>query len=1013
VNTGRVGAKLVAGDRQRIGVNRQGDRQLKTNRRQERTMRNWLDRSFLFSVSFGAIGFLLTTENRAIAQLIPISDITPQGNLSTIVLPSNNPRVDLIDGGTRPQNGVNLFHSFSQFNIDVGRGAYFVNPDGVRNILSRVTGNSFSDIRGTVGVLGTANLFLINPNGIIFRENAALDMQGSFVATTANAIRLRDTGFFSASQPEASNLLTIDPSAFFFNVLQPQPIINQSFVGVAFSTGQFTQGLQVKTGQNLLLVGGDIAISRGILQAPGGRVELGGLSAPGIITLNPINFRLNFPGDVEKANTEIFRSIVNVTSEGGGNIAIHAKNLTLSEGGSLFAGIAEGLGTANTQAGNIDINATGKVIIDGLNNTATSTSSFGILNEVRPGARGNAGNINISAGSLTVSNGAKVQSALNPASNSLPAAQGNTGNINLAVQDAIIVDRGSNNQPTQINTGAASGSIGDGGNITITAGKLIIQSGAAVSTNNQGQGRSGAITIDASDSVEVRDRSSDGLEYSNLTADSFFGETSGDLTIRTGRLIVSGGARVSTAAYQQGQGGNLTINSTESVDLIGPMSVAPGQLTSGLLSSTASTKAGGNLTITTKRLNLRNGAQISTSTASDGQSGNLDINASEAIELDGETKSLALNKVLGSSILNASLGNLGNGGTGNISLSTQRLTIRGGGTISGQTDSRGRGSNIAVKATESIELVGTTTDGAFRSTVQSQTTGDGAAGDIAIITKQLLIKDGQISTISFGKGQAGSLTINASGSIYLSGSNARRFSISGIYADTSGSGTGGNINITTTKLTTQDETQVAARTLGSGRGGNLILNASESVELNGSAALPGSGGLLTNSSSGVGDAGNLTITTKRLSIRDGALVSSGTGFGENPTGEGKGGDLTINASEFVELGGVSPSFLSTLTSSRGRAGNLTINTERLSVRDGAAITTGTIGEGNAGNLTINNAKLFELTNSRLGANTSGAGNAGNLTINTEQLNVRDGSLVQGYFILNSSLSVFRLKPARR
>jgi filamentous hemagglutinin family protein len=110
------------------------------------------------AIGLGMMGAIGLSMPPAIAQLRPIADTTPQGNLGTIVLPSNNPRVDLIDGGTRPQNGANLFHSFSTFSIDVGRGAYFLNPPGVKNILSRVTGGSFSDIQGTIGVLGSANL---------------------------------------------------------------------------------------------------------------------------------------------------------------------------------------------------------------------------------------------------------------------------------------------------------------------------------------------------------------------------------------------------------------------------------------------------------------------------------------------------------------------------------------------------------------------------------------------------------------------------------------------------------------------------------------------------------------------------------------------------------------------------------------------------------------------------------------------------------------------------------------
>jgi filamentous hemagglutinin family protein len=106
---------------------------------------------------------------------------------------------DQIDGGAI--RGANLFHSFEQLSVLEGRGAYFANPVGVKNILSRVTGANRSDILGRLGVLGNANLFLINPDGIVFGQNASLDVQGSFLATTADAVKVGDGGLFSASQP--------------------------------------------------------------------------------------------------------------------------------------------------------------------------------------------------------------------------------------------------------------------------------------------------------------------------------------------------------------------------------------------------------------------------------------------------------------------------------------------------------------------------------------------------------------------------------------------------------------------------------------------------------------------------------------------------------------------------------------------------------------------------------------------------------------------------------------------
>jgi filamentous hemagglutinin family protein len=121
--------------------------------------------------------------NCAFAQITPDETL---GNEQSVVVPNRNIQgqlVDAIEGGAR--RGTNLFHSFRAFNIGEGQRVYFTNPNGVENILSRVTGSGISDILGTLGVDGRANLFLLNPNGIIFGPNAQLDVGGSFLASTS------------------------------------------------------------------------------------------------------------------------------------------------------------------------------------------------------------------------------------------------------------------------------------------------------------------------------------------------------------------------------------------------------------------------------------------------------------------------------------------------------------------------------------------------------------------------------------------------------------------------------------------------------------------------------------------------------------------------------------------------------------------------------------------------------------------------------------------------------------
>jgi filamentous hemagglutinin family protein len=139
-----------------------------------------------------------------------------------------SPTIDQINGGAT--RGTNLFHSFQEFNVSEGRSAYFTNPAGIENILTRVTGTNPSNILGTLGVSGgNANLFLINPNGIIFGPNARLDVGGSFVASTASSIKFADGTEFSAVNPSAPPLLTISvPIGLQFNGTEGDIVVQDS-----------------------------------------------------------------------------------------------------------------------------------------------------------------------------------------------------------------------------------------------------------------------------------------------------------------------------------------------------------------------------------------------------------------------------------------------------------------------------------------------------------------------------------------------------------------------------------------------------------------------------------------------------------------------------------------------------------------------------------------------------------------------------------------------------------------
>ena len=192
--------------------------------------KNWVSWCWQLGV-LGAVvaGAIASGFECAQAQSKIVPDSTLGAESSVVQTSSNGSPIEIISGGAI--RGGNLFHSFLEFNVSLGRGAYFLSPNvDIQNILARVTGSNPSEILGTIGTYGASNpnLFLINPNGIIFGQNASLDVGGSFVATTANAVLLGNNGIFSASEPAKSNLLSVNPSALLFNAISGQGIVNRS-----------------------------------------------------------------------------------------------------------------------------------------------------------------------------------------------------------------------------------------------------------------------------------------------------------------------------------------------------------------------------------------------------------------------------------------------------------------------------------------------------------------------------------------------------------------------------------------------------------------------------------------------------------------------------------------------------------------------------------------------------------------------------------------------------------------
>ncbi|NJL41312.1 MAG: filamentous hemagglutinin N-terminal domain-containing protein [Leptolyngbyaceae cyanobacterium SM1_4_3] len=167
---------------------------------------NWHDRVWRLGLTTLAVGGTWL-DSAALAQITPDDTLGAEGSRVRPNATVDGRPADLIEGGAT--RDINLFHSFQEFNVEEQQRVYFDSPAGIDNIFSRVTGDNPSNILGTLGVNGLANLFLLNPNGILFGPNASLDVQGSFLATTGNSFLFENNEVFSATNPEAPPLLAV------------------------------------------------------------------------------------------------------------------------------------------------------------------------------------------------------------------------------------------------------------------------------------------------------------------------------------------------------------------------------------------------------------------------------------------------------------------------------------------------------------------------------------------------------------------------------------------------------------------------------------------------------------------------------------------------------------------------------------------------------------------------------------------------------------------------------------
>jgi len=639
---------------------------------------------------FYLAGLLLATlASSASAQIIPDASLpvnsraTVEGNRITI------------DAGTAA--GTNLFHSFDRFDVPAGTEAFFNNNGNIDNILTRVTGGSISNIDGLIRANGTANLFLINPNGMVFGPNASLDIGGSFVSSSASGITFGDGLVFSATNAAETPLLSVNVPVGLQFGNSPGNIINRSVVTSSVGIPSEPEpgaivGLQVQPGNTLALVGGNVTLDGGYLTAPGGRIELGSVGEGSQVTLNAIDTSFNFGyenvfnfGSVEIASG----SIVDVSGDPAGTVEINAGIIRTLPFTKIVA-----LNFGSQPGGDLNFRASELVEFAGAGNYAEDAQSLELQENFEQRAAfftsgvlastladGDGGNITIAAPHVIVRDSSFIQTA------TLFNASGNGGDIEI---DASLVEVTATLVTTEQRSSDPNA---NGGNLTIDADRLTLQEVAVVGTlvRNGGAGTGGNLTVEASESIDligaplllVFDDEGNllGASATSFVTGTLSSGPAGEIRISTQRLRLSDGAAILATSTRTGEPGNAIVNASESVELVG---VTPDrfQFPSSIQPSTFGNvpvrRDGGNLVINTGNLSLRDGASLSANTVSPGLGGSIEVNA-DRILLDNEA-SIEVETTFGSG--------------GNIVLRTDNLQLRDDSQI---TVTAGNASNLLVE----------------------------------------------------------------------------------------------------------------------------------------------------------------------------------------------------------------------------------------------------------------------------------------------------------------------------
>ena len=605
------------------------------------------------------------------------------------------------------QVGGNLFHSFGRFAIQPGESATFSGPHSVHNIIGRVTGGQVSTIDGALrSTIAGASLYLLNPAGVLFGENAVLDVPGSVHISTADYLQLGEGGRFDARHPGRS-VLTVAPVEAF------------GFLGGEAGAVRFMgSDLDFAPGQRVTLSAGDIEIRDSFIGVAGGELALTALgAAPGVIPVHG-----TFAGAAHGAVT-VDRSFLNLIGEGGGGVSIRGGDLRMTD--SLL--YADHIGAADA-ARRVDI-AVESLAMD---NSAITSDALG---------EGRAGEVRVAVtGTVRVADSLIVSDAY---------AAGAAGNVIVSADQLWVTGPGSS-----IGSQVHDDVTGAGGNVDLdVADNLSLLDGGYIRADTYGMGDAGNVTVRARNVLIDRQ----GATFTGISSEALVGAGSGgDVTVVVAGIlqVVNGGA-ISTSTFARGDAGSVTVTAGNLlVDGQGS------EWFTGIASQTnpGATGAGGYVDLeVAETLALLNGGTISTGTFTQSDAGTVTIRAGTLL-VDGQG-SAGLTSISSS----ANPDSTGDGGDVRLTVA-DTLSLRNGGRISVGSLGAGNAGDLTV-ATPRLMLA----DGSEIRAISAHATG----GNLTVDAAHLKLLDGsQISSSVFGDAlsDGGNVTLNSTNIVALNGS---------------------------------------------------------------------------------------------------------------------------------------------------------------------------------------------------------------------------------------------------